>query len=672
MLFQDSWGRIQPDSWVRNVISYGYLIEFTSPPPVGGLLRVTPVPANLDKRLALEKEIQDLLSKGAIHRVSPEIAHELYRSSFFLTPKKPNTWRPILNLKPLNKAFIKPKRFRMETLASIIPSLSRGMWATSVDLKDAYLHVPIHASHQRFLAFRYRGRDYAFNAMPFGLSTAPRVFTRITRTVLAFLRKHGVLVFAYLDDWLILAHSEQQAVETTQFVVETLQALGWIINTEKSSLTPSQRVTYLGAILDFSLGQAFPTPERIQALVEMAALILSKRVHQARTWLRLLGLMASLVEVLPFCRLYMRPVQFHTLSHFKPDTDLLTTPIPVTEEVVPFVRWWTHRENVLQGRPFRLHRPQTSITTDASLTGWGATWGPKSLAGQWSDSEKLLHINVLELRAIRNAVSGWISDLKGFDVTILSDNSTAVAYVNHQGGTKSLRLCRDTWDLLLLCQRSDINLRATHLAGRLNLQADALSRGLRNENEWELSQPWANLVFDLFGRPFVDLFATHRNAKLPTFCSRFHHPLAWKVDALSFGWTGLSSYAFPPWSMVHTTLLKLSQSPGEMLLIAPFWPNQAWFPLILELLVDLPFAFPTDSHILIQDNGRVRHQRLADIKLTAWKLSPNACRRKEFLRELLALQPELEGNPPLKLTTPDWRSFHHGRTLTLAIPWKQR
>ncbi|KAJ8042119.1 NACHT domain- and WD repeat-containing protein 1 [Holothuria leucospilota] len=500
MLFQDSWGRIQPDSWVRNVISQGYLIEFTSPPLVGGLLRVTPVPAHLDKRLALEKEIQDLLSKGAIHQVSPESAHELYRSSFFLTPKKPNTWHPILNLKPLNKAFIRPKRFRMETLASIIPSLSRGMWATSVDLTDAYLHVPIHASHQRFLAFRYRGRDYAFNAMPFGLSTAPRVFTRITRTVLAFLRKHGVLVFAYLDDWLILAHSEQQAVETTQFVVETLQALGWIINTGKS-LTPSQRVTYLGAILDFSLGQAFPTPERIQALAEVATLILSRRSHQARTWLRLLGLMASLVEVLPFCRLYMRPVQFHTLFHFKPDTDPLTTPIPVTEEVIPFVRWWTHHENVLQGRPFRLHRPQTSISTDASLTGWGATWGPNSPAGQWSDSEKLLHINVLELRAIKNAVLGWISDLKGFDVMILSDNSTAVAYVNHQGGTKSLRLCRDTWDLLLLCQRNDINLRATHLAERLNLQADALSRGLRNESEWELSQPWANLVFDLFGRP---------------------------------------------------------------------------------------------------------------------------------------------------------------------------
>ncbi|PIK45634.1 hypothetical protein BSL78_17514 [Apostichopus japonicus] len=103
--------------------------------------------------------------------------------------KTGRSWRPILNLKPLNKNYVEPKRFRMETLNLILPLLRKGMWAASVDLQDAYLHIPIHPRHQRYLAFQYAGRRFTFRSLPFGLSTAPRVFTRVAGTVIAYLRK---------------------------------------------------------------------------------------------------------------------------------------------------------------------------------------------------------------------------------------------------------------------------------------------------------------------------------------------------------------------------------------------------------------------------------------------------------------------------------------------------
>lgn len=199
-MFSRNWKKIDPDDWVLRVVTEGYQIEFSKFPPAKGLLKLTPVPKDLDKRAALETEILGLLDKQAIYVVHPSRSLNLIRSSFFLAPKKPNMWRPILNLKPLNKLYISTKRFCMETLASIIPTLEEGMWATSIDLKDAYLHVPIHPRYQRFLAFRYRGVDYSFRALPFGLATAPRVFTRVSRAVLAYLRRQGVLLFAYLDD----------------------------------------------------------------------------------------------------------------------------------------------------------------------------------------------------------------------------------------------------------------------------------------------------------------------------------------------------------------------------------------------------------------------------------------------------------------------------------------
>ena len=96
------------------------------------------------------------------------------------------------------------------------------------------------------------------------------------------------------------------------------------------------------------------------------------------------------------------------------------------------------------------------------------------IQGRWSQEESDLHIDILETEAV---FSHWDPDLRGHKVTILSDNTSAVAYINHQGGTRSGALLSRTWNLLTRCEELEINLRATHLAGKENTVADALSRG---------------------------------------------------------------------------------------------------------------------------------------------------------------------------------------------------
>ena len=668
--FQEQWYSIDPDSWVSDLIQFGYKIEFTSPPPRKGLMKVTPVPRCPDQRSILENEILGLLQKEAIVVVPSYQSRLLYRSSFFLAPKKPHSWRPILNLKPLNKKFIRPQKFRMETLASIIPTCCQGMWASTIDLKDAYLHIPIHPQFQHFLAFRYKHVDYKFQALPFGLSTAPRVFTRVSRAVLAFLRRNGITLFAYIDDWLILGESQQECLERTSFVIHVLQNLGWIINLDKSNLQPSQSVIYLGAHLDFVRGCARPTPERVTAISLAANRLLARRSHLARFWLRFLGLAASLVEILPYCRLYMRPIQFHLLRHFSPSRDPLSLSVPLSQDLVPFLKWWTLHTNLSKGRPFVDDKPSALVTTDASNDGWGATWGSKSTSGLWSFQERSLHINALELLAVRRAILTWANDLKGHNVTVLSDNSTTVSYLNRHGGTRSFNLCLQTWEFLHICQSLNISIKATHLPGEQNVMADALSRGLFNQNEWSLSQSWADHLFQIFGRPHVDLFASHLNFKLPTFVSRNPHPLAWATDALSLDWNHLMVYAFPPIPLLQRVLLKLRRSSTEMILVAPFWPRQSWFPLILHMLVDLPFLFPEDPQLLSQVRQRIRHPDLQSLHLAAWKLSTNVLSQRAFHNELRNSPPIQEGNPPLRLTIQDWRSSTPGQKITLSIPWR--
>lgn len=98
-------------------------------------------------------------------------------STFFLVPKKEvDALRPILNLKPLNK-YIRPRRFRMESLQTILDSITTPAWGASLDLQDAYLHVPIRPEHRKSICFMYNNVTYEFATLPFGLSTSPQVFT---------------------------------------------------------------------------------------------------------------------------------------------------------------------------------------------------------------------------------------------------------------------------------------------------------------------------------------------------------------------------------------------------------------------------------------------------------------------------------------------------------------
>ena len=198
----------------------------------------------------------------------------------------------------------------METLSTVLQTLSQGWWATSLDLKDAYLHVPIHANHQMFLQFIYQNITYQFRCLPFGLSTAPRVFTRITKVLAAALRRQHVRLYIYLDDCRLIAGPSRAAI--LQALSKTIQLtleLGFIINAEKPSLIPSQNPMFLGARLDMTSGRATPSIDRCTALEECVHLFLSSASLPARVWLRLLGFMASLVDIVPWCRMHMHPLQ---------------------------------------------------------------------------------------------------------------------------------------------------------------------------------------------------------------------------------------------------------------------------------------------------------------------------------------------------------------------------
>ena len=131
---------------------------------------------------------------------------------------------------------------------------------------------------------------------------------------------------------------------------------------------------------------------------------------------------------------------------------------------------------MLQGEFLHPRELEKLIFTDASNAGWGAHSGQDSTGGLWSHLEKHLHINLLEMKAVFLALQFFKKTCQNNQVLIASDNTSVVAYINKQGGTRSAELCALMWRILTWCNQNNVTLRARHIPGSLNVIADGLSR----------------------------------------------------------------------------------------------------------------------------------------------------------------------------------------------------
>ncbi|KAG0925667.1 hypothetical protein G6F32_013480 [Rhizopus arrhizus] len=138
----------------------------------------------------------------------------------------------------------------METIQDVTRMLKANDWLTSIDLSDAFLHIPVDPTSRRYLRFHWKGQSYQFCTTPFGLSLVPWLFTKITRPILEWARSLNIRISAYLDDWIIVADSPEQSIHHTNVVLQKLRCLGWLGNLKKSILTPCQTLEHLGFSLN--------------------------------------------------------------------------------------------------------------------------------------------------------------------------------------------------------------------------------------------------------------------------------------------------------------------------------------------------------------------------------------------------------------------------------------
>ena len=618
-LFQRGWESL--DGTAGRTIRRGVRLDFLQVPQ----LRNSPIhfPSRHDDQL--EVIVQEMLAKGAIERVN-NISSPGFYSRVFLRPKASGGMRPVIDLKALNRHILY-QHFKMETSQLIRATLGRGEWTASVDLKDAYFHVPLLPAAKKYCRFTVKGQVFQFRTMPFGLCSAPREFTKLSLPILKALRMHGIKVHAYLDDWLIRGSSPQEVLKDVQMTLNTLQNLGWIINWEKSELTPKKQFVFLGLTFDLQSFLVAPSDKHEVKLRGQLKKLRKLKPVTASFLAEVTGLLQFLATLVHRGNLHRRGIQQWVSQRWSQSKGKWSDKILPDSELLELLDWWL-QPRLRQGVPLRLPQPQLELCTDASNKGWGATLGPLKASGVWETEWSNQHINSLELEAVFRATVSFRAHLQHKVIRLFCDNATTIAYIKHEGGTKSPGLTDQVRKLLLFCDKWQIALIPVFLPGIRNVRADALSRrGSTQPGEWSLDSTAVQWVLDQWKvTPNLDMFATAENTRFPRFISPGPDRKAAGVDAMTISWNNRGTvYAFPPTILIPRLLTILQAKTGtRVILIAPNSPARSWFVDLKSLAVKGPLNLPIHDHLLSQPVPGIRdpvfHPKPETLKLAAWEL----------------------------------------------------
>ena len=184
------------------------------------------------------------------------------------------------------------------------------------------------------------------------------------------------------------------------------------------------------------------------------------------------------------------------------------------------LEWWDNNMCRWNGKALIQRDIDLVIDSNASLEGWGACCSEQKTGGPWSQQERYMHINCIELLAATLAVKTFAKAKTAMFILLRIDNTTVVAYINNLGGTDSKELVILTRDLWMWCLERNIHIAAVHLPGVLNTIADTESRQMLDRTDWKLNPVMFQKISNLFRPLDMDLFASRLSTQCPLYSNR--------------------------------------------------------------------------------------------------------------------------------------------------------
>lgn len=448
---------------------------------------------NHPSALANPPAVQDFIfSEQEAGRLVGPLRHSLvplvHTSPIGLVPKshQPNKWRTIVDLSfPRNGSVndgISPELASisyasLDDAVEHILRMGKGAELVKLDLKNAYRIVPIHPQDHHLLAISWEGRTYVDRSLPFGLRSAPKIFSAVADMIAWVLHCSGIQhQIHYLDDFLFIGApntGEGQKVLATALGV--LQYLGVPVAIDKTE-GPSTCLAFLGILIDTQRCELRLPEEKIRRLRSLLEEWGSKKRHTRGELESLLGHLSHAASVIRPGRTFLRQL-FNLLRAVRGPDHFFVRP---NSGARADLTWWTCFLQSWNGSSFFPPlNPAVHVYSDASGSfGCGAVvddvgWFQVQWPGGWKDMD----ITAKELVPVAAAAGLWGRRWTGQHVCFHSDNMAVVAILNSRTAKTPILMH------LLRCfsfyaAYFRFHFSATHVPGALNTAADAISRNL--------------------------------------------------------------------------------------------------------------------------------------------------------------------------------------------------
>ena len=518
---------LKASSFVLNVLNNGYIIPFHYPPTK--FCAKNNASALRNKQFVTD-EIEKLSNKGFVA--------EKFREPFCcnpLTVAEKGKLRLVLDLRHVNK-FINEKHFRYEDLNCLAEILEKDDFFVRFDLTAGYHHVDINEHCQKYLGFAWadgeRDRFYEFTVLPFGLSPAGYVFSKIMRPITKCWRGQGFKVVIFLDDGIASNGGSAETKILADIIQSDLKRAGFSVNFTKSDFTPTKRGEWLGMIVDTEK-MTFQVPtEKILKLKEKILHVLTNKFVKAKELAAITGTLSSMHKAIGSL------VRFYTRSMYADiaKTDTWFDNIQISPKTLHELVFWLQNIIYLNGLSF-IKNPTTAkmvLQTDASSVGYGGYMVHRLekliCCGKFSDIDKTSSSTFRELLAVKLVLKSYGKILHDEVIQIYTDNFN-VSRILQIGSAKEY-LHDIALEIYLYCLKHNIKIELQWIPREENYTADFYSK-FNDSDGWGVDRETFHEINKHFGPLSVDRFADDRNAKLKKFNSKFYCPGTAQVDCFT-------------------------------------------------------------------------------------------------------------------------------------------
>ncbi|HSN23792.1 MAG TPA: RNase H-like domain-containing protein [Methylomicrobium sp.] len=449
----DIFSRHSLDVGCTNLMTHKLQLADSSLPPIRESLRRHPI-AYLDD---IDCEIAKMQKAGIVAPCNSPWAANLV---LVLKRTKAPDGRPNIRIacdyRKLNQRLLSPG-FPITEMGSVTQNLQGARIFHQLDLANAYLGLKLHPSTDHLTAFVTRRGQYKFLRLPAGLRCSPAAYSQLVSLVLGDMLFQSV--YAYLDDWTVVANSWEEGLKLLRDVFERIRWANLRLRPQKCRIFQT-RAEILGMVI--SDGKIMQHPSRAEKILKWKFPQTAKEVRG------LLGFVNFSRDFYPNLAEIVRPFT----DSLKKGRKIQCT--PETREAFQKIKEIMTNPPVLS-----LYDPkaQPVVECDCSGTAWGAV-----LKNRYPDRENIVAyasrclseqqrrycVTKRELTAILAALKKWRHLLLGKKVIIKTDHS-ALQYLL-TGKNLTNQLAR------ILEFLSDYDLSIEWISGASNRIADFLSR----------------------------------------------------------------------------------------------------------------------------------------------------------------------------------------------------